>query len=120
MSRTVENPPAAPAVEVVGAPSPEEREYAVEKIGSLNRYAPIRSARVAMQMVGDPLDPQWAEARVNLNGDRLFVHAGARGSSMHEAVNVVRQRLYQMLTHQRHRSHRATTRSASRRRDQSD
>jgi ribosome-associated translation inhibitor RaiA len=120
MSRTVENPPAAPAVEVVGAPSSEEREYAVEKIGSLSRYAPIRSARVAMQMVGDPLDPQWAEARVNLNGDRLFVHAGARGSSMHEAVNVVRQRLYQMLTHQRHRSHRATTRSASRRRDQSD
>jgi ribosome-associated translation inhibitor RaiA len=119
MSRTVENPPAAPAVEVVGAPSPEEREYAVEKIGSLNRYAPIRSARVAMHMVGGPLDPQWAEARVNLNGDRLSVHADARGSSMHEAVNVVRQRLYQMLTHQRRRPHHAGTRSVSRRRGQS-
>ena len=114
MSRTVENPHAAVAVEVVGAPSAEEREYAVEKISALAQYAPIRTARVVLQTVGDPFDPQGAQARVNLNGDRLFVHADAHGGSAHEAVDLVRARLYQALTHQRRHGHRprhARTRS---------
>ena len=98
-------------VEVVGAPSTDERDYAVEKIASLTRYAPIRSARVALHVAGDPDAPQLAEARVNLSGDGLFVHADAHGESAAAAIDLVRQRLYRLLTHERRRPRRTSRRS---------
>jgi ribosome-associated translation inhibitor RaiA len=111
MSRTVDDPSVV-QVAVVGARSSDERDYAVEKIESLTRYAPIRSARVALHTVGDPFDPQWAEAKVNLSGDGLFVHADARGESAAAAIDLVRQRLYRLLTHERHRPRHASKRFA--------
>jgi ribosome-associated translation inhibitor RaiA len=113
MSKTVENPPVAVPVEFVGATSAEEREYAMEKIDSLAQYAPIRTARVVILRDGDRSDARWIEARVNVRGDRLFVHASARGTTTNEALDLVRQRLYQLLTHQRHHSRHARPRGSA-------
>jgi ribosome-associated translation inhibitor RaiA len=114
MSQTVENPSAAVSVQFVGATSAEEREYAVEQIDSLIRCAPIHTARVAISRVGDPADPRRVEVRVNLRGDRLFAHAGAHGSTAREALDLVRRRLYRLLTHERHLPRHAGPRGAAR------
>ena len=113
MSKTVENPSAAEAVEFVGTTSADEREYALEKIDSLARYAPIRNARVVILRDGDQFDTRWVEARVNVRGDRLFVHASARGGTANEALDLVRQRLYQLLTHQHHHPRHGRPRGAA-------
>jgi hypothetical protein len=87
MFESVENPSAAVSVEFVGATSAEEREYVLGRIDSLTPYAPIRTAKVVI-----------------LRGaDRLFVHASACGASTNEALDLARQRLYQLLAQQRHR-----------------
>jgi ribosome-associated translation inhibitor RaiA len=113
MSKTVENPSVAVPVEFVGAATAEEREYALEKIDSLARYAPIRTARVVILRDGDQFDARRIEARVNVRGDRLFVHASARGTTTNEVLDLVRQRLYQLLTHQRHHSRHAGSRGSA-------
>jgi ribosome-associated translation inhibitor RaiA len=114
MSQTVESQSAAVSVEFVGESSAAEREYAVRRIDSLTRYASIHAARVVITRDGDPCDPRWVEARVNLRGDRLFVHAGARGSTTREALDLVRQRLYRLLTHERHHPQHARSRGTAR------
>jgi ribosome-associated translation inhibitor RaiA len=113
MPQSIENPSTAVSVEFVGTTSAEEREYAVEKIDSLARYAPIRTARVVILKDGDPFDARWVEARVNVRGDRLFVHASARGATTNEALDLIRQRLYQLLTHERHRPQHAGPRGVA-------
>lgn len=110
MSSSVEISSATVEVEVMGVPSAEERTYAVEKISTLNRFAPVRSARIRIAPVGDRTDPQRVEVRVNLTGDRLFVHADAQGGTLHEAIDLVRARLYRLLTHERRRPRHATSR----------
>jgi ribosome-associated translation inhibitor RaiA len=113
MYQTVESPSAALPVEFVGESSAEEREYAVQRIDSLTRYAPILAARVVIARDDDPFNPRWVEARVNLRGDRLFVHAGERASTTREALDLVRQRLYRLLTHERHHPRHARSRGSA-------
>jgi ribosome-associated translation inhibitor RaiA len=99
MSGTISSATHLVRVDVVGPLGAEEREYAIEKIGSLERSAPVRAARVTVAVFGDPFAPQWVEVRATLSGDRLLVHADAAGATVHEALDGVRQKLYQALSH---------------------
>jgi ribosome-associated translation inhibitor RaiA len=103
MFESVENPSAAVSVEFVGATSAEEREYVLGRIDSLTPYAPIRTAKVVILRGADRFGPRGVETRVNVRGDLLFVHASACGASTNEALDLARQRLYQLLAQQRHR-----------------
>ena len=99
MSGTMSDVTVLAQVDVVGPLGAEEREYAIEKIRALGRFAPVRAARVTVAVFGDPFAPQWVEVRVNLSGDRLLVHAEGAGATVHDALDVVRHKLYQALSH---------------------
>ena len=90
-------------VEVTGASSRHDRQYAVDKIHSLAPYAARRVQRAHVTL--GKADGSRAEARVRaaaaLDLDGRSVYAQASGGTVHEAVDRLRRRLYAQLAWRR-------------------
>jgi len=79
----------------------EDKRYASERILALARHVggPILFARAKLTRESDPARPRPAQAQVtlDLNGEPVRAHVAAH--SMHEAVDLVQQRLRDRLEH---------------------
>lgn len=91
-------------VEVTGAASQAERQYAVEKIQSLAQYAgrPVRRAHVTLSKADDrtptrSISAPRTQAAASVDVDGHHVIAKATGATAREAVDRARQRLYAQL-----------------------
>ena len=85
-------------VDVTGAASQADREYAIEKIQPLAEYAdrPVRRAHVTLGKAGGRRAPR-VQAAASLDVDGHYVNAKATGVCAREAVDRLRQRLYAQL-----------------------
>lgn len=103
MTRSASNAPRQFDVEVTGALSAEERQYAVEKITSLVTYAhqPLRHAHLTIRTSGNPAVTQRVNVSVSLDIDGRALTAKAVGATLREAVDTVRHRLYGQLARSR-------------------
>jgi hypothetical protein len=91
-------------VEVTGAPSRYDQEYAVRKIRMLGQYAgrPVRRAHVTFAEADHRTHAVRAgapriRATASLDVDGRPVHAQATGATAREAADRLRQRLYAQL-----------------------
>jgi ribosome-associated translation inhibitor RaiA len=91
-------------VDVTGASSQADRQYAVEKIQPLAQYAerPVGRAHVTLGRADDRTPARRArtarvQATASLDVDGHPVNAKATGATVQEAVDRLRQRLYAQL-----------------------
>jgi len=99
MTRSAPHAPQPLDIEVTGALSAEERQYAAEKIASLATYAhkPLRHAHLTIGTSRNPAVAQRVSASASLDVDGRTLTAKAVGTTPREAVDTVRHRLYVQL-----------------------
>ena len=93
-------PAEAPAVQVTGASSDTDQQYAAEKIRSLatHTHRPLCSAQVVIEHAGNPAASWRVKASGNVNLGGVHLHASGTGSNYREAVDRLHARLHVELS----------------------
>jgi len=86
-------------VQVTGETSPGISEYLEERVRSVLRYAPrpVLHARARLTRLGNPALAQPVIAQANLDVNGQLVRAQVSGSTAHETVDLLRDRLQRQL-----------------------